>query len=341
MAASNGNRLRVVVFGLGLIGRRRAGAVLSIADRLPVQLTCTVDPVAEPFEQVPHHRSLDDVDPDQYDAAVVCVPHDIAAQLCERVLGAGRPVLLEKPLAVTGKLARELTDRAGVLAAPSFVGYNYRFLPAVADLLDASGRGLLGELRNVDMLLGHGGHPNSAEGWKLNPDRAGGGVLLDPGVHLLDLLLKIESGVRCKHVAATRGFWGTGIEEDLVATFTHEQLLATVRVSHVRWVNTFRIEAGGEDGYAIIEGRGGNYGSQTVRFGRRWGWNDGTGRSQVETEEQRDYGVEDLSFQLELEAVLRRWLGEQPGDEASQPATFPEALAVAELCDGMYALLDD
>jgi 1,5-anhydro-D-fructose reductase (1,5-anhydro-D-mannitol-forming) len=339
MAVTTGDRLRILVIGLGLIGRRRARAVLSIADRLPVQLAGIVDPVAEPLEAVPHHRSLDQVRADEYDAAVVCVPHDVAPELAARVLAEGRPVLLEKPLAVTGDLARELTERACAVAAPSLVGYNYRFLPAVSALLDAHSGGRLGELRNVDMLLGHGGHPGSAEGWKLRPERAGGGVLLDPGVHLLDLLLKIEPRLRCAHVAATRGFWRTGIEEDLVATLSHERLLATVRVSHVRWINTFRIEAGGEDGYAIVEGRGGNYGPQIVRFGRRWAWRDGGGRTQAETEESRDFGIEDPSFELELEAVLRRWLGEQPPEGPSQPATFPEALAVAELCDHMYAML--
>jgi 1,5-anhydro-D-fructose reductase (1,5-anhydro-D-mannitol-forming) len=332
------DRLRILVIGLGLIGRRRAKAVMSIRSRLPLELAGTVDPAAESLQGVPHYRDLHDVHTAAYDAAVLSVPHDVAPGLAACVLAQKRPLLLEKPLAVSGEKARDLARQAEALSAPSFVGYNYRFLPAVAALLEAHSDGRLGELRNVDMLLGHGGHPSSAEGWKLRPERAGGGVLLDPGVHLLDLLLCIEPRVRCAHVAATRGFWRTGIEEDLVATFTHERLLATVRVSHIRWVNAFRIEAGGDDGYAIVEGRGGNYGPQTVRFGRRWAWSESGGPSQRETEESRDYGLEDPSLELELEAVARRWLGEHAEEGPSRPATFGEALAVAELCGEMYAM---
>ena len=72
--------------------------------------------------------------------------------------------------------------------------------------------GRLGELRSIDILLGHGGHPRSAESWKLDPARAGGGVLLDPGVHLFDLVLCVSRAARLEHVSATRGFWPTGVD---------------------------------------------------------------------------------------------------------------------------------
>src|ERR1035441_4976780 len=47
--------------------------------------------------------------------------------------------------------------------------------------------GQFGTLINVSMVLGHGGAPGMEKGWKLDPIRAGGGCLIDPGIHLLDL----------------------------------------------------------------------------------------------------------------------------------------------------------
>jgi predicted dehydrogenase len=329
--------VRVAVVGLGLIGRERAEALERIEGAV---LTATVDPVASsPFDGagVPHHRSLEELSPDSYDCAVVAVPHDVAVDIARMLLQAGRPILIEKPLGVRSADARELEALAAGLERPSFVGFNYRYLPAIAELLRLVDSGELGRLRNLDLLVGHGGNPRSGEGWKLDPVRAGGGVLLDPGVHLLDLLLLLgPSGVRCTNIEATRGFWPTGIEEDVVAGFRHGSMIGTVRASHIRWVNTFRVELFGDDGYAIAEGRGGNYGAMTLRIGRRWGWME-AGVGQRDSEQTENFGELNDSLHDELMDVVACWRGAIPGKRWPRPATMSEARAVTELCERLYA----
>lgn len=338
-SASESQPLRVLVVGYGLIGRQRAAALAEVTGG---RIAGTVDPAADdPSAETgaPHHSSLDAVSPEQYDAAIVAVPHDSAAPVAAAILEAGRPVLMEKPLGITTTEATRLHELAGRVPMPSFVGYNYRFLPAIRIMLERACSGRLGRLRNIDLLLGHGGHPKSDEGWKLDPARAGGGVLLDPGVHLLDLLLLMAPDIVCADVQATRGFWRTGIEEDAIATFACDELLASVRVSHIRWVNTFRVEVVAEDGYAIAEGRGGNYGPMSLRIGRRWAWSEPGAGSQRETEERHNYGDENVSLRDELEQVLYAWAG--AGDTgAIHPATMAEGRAVTELCEQLYKHLD-
>lgn len=333
---------RILVVGHGLIGQRRASAVAALERTGRATLAGTVDPVARDaslYGGAPHYADLATAG-DDFDAAVVAVPHDAAAPLATAILEGGRPVLLEKPLGVRGEQARALEALARRVDRPSFVGYDYRYLPGVAGMLETVAHGGLGRLRNVDLLLGHGGHPGSAESWKLSPERSGGGVLLDPGVHMLDLLLLLDPQIENRFAAATRGFWPTGIEEDLVLAFSHGSLLATVRISHVRWVNKFSIEVGGEEGYAIVEGRGGNYGPQTLRVGRRWAWNgDEQGRSQRQTEQVSDFGTQLSSLADELAAVVAIWSGEAAPDGPVHPATMAEARRVTELCDTLYAQL--
>ncbi len=328
--------LRVAVIGLGLIGRQRAEALARIEG---ATLVATVDPAigaADAYMDVPHYATFADLPSDTCDAAIVAVPHDRAFAIAASVLEAGRPVLIEKPLGVHGSEARSLEALAANLAVPSFVGYNYRFLPAIGELLRRTAAGVLGELRNIDMLVGHGGHPGSAASWKLDPVRAGGGVLLDPGVHLLDLLLLLAPSAACATIEATRGFWPTGIEEDVVATFRDERMIATVRISHIRWVNTFRVEVFGEDGYAIVEGRGGNYGTMTLRLGRRWAWTDAATIGQRESEVLRDFGTRNDSLRDELADVVARWRGEQPPAGGPRPATMSEGRHITELCEQLY-----
>lgn len=326
---------RVAVIGCGLIGRQRTEALLTIPRAV---LAATVDPSAGPpaGDLAPHFQTLADVPIAGYDAAVIAVPHNRAFELAATVLRADKPVLIEKPLGTTGDQARKLQRLAGLVARPSFVGYNYRFLPAVSELVRCARAGELGTLRNLDLVVGHGGHPGSAAGWKLDPVQAGGGVLLDPGVHLLDLLLAISPAATCTSIEATRGFWRTGIEEDVVATFRAAEMIATVRVSHIRWINTFRVEAFGEDGYAIAEGRGGNYGSMTLRRGHRWAWRDPEVTSQRDSEEVHDFGVRDSSLREELGAVVAAWSSAPSATPFPQPADMAQARRVTELCEELY-----
>jgi predicted dehydrogenase len=333
-------QLRVVVVGHGLIGRQRAAAVHALSALMPVALAGTIDPAGRDpnlYDGAPHVSSLEELPAHSYDAAIVALPHDTAATLTAALLSSGTPVLIEKPLGLTGADAERLAGAAAELSAPSFVGFNYRFLPHVREMFAAVANGTIGRLRSVDMLIGHGGHPGSAEGWKLDPKRAGGGVLLDPGVHLLDLLLLLNGELQPELALGSGGFWGTGIEEDLVVVLAAQPLLATVRVSHVRWVNTLRLEVVGEDGYAIAEGRGGNYGPMTSRVGRRWAWKDDPGgRSQRETEEYRDFGGQNLSLEDETEVVISSWLGTATADSGPRPCSMAEAVEIARLVDSLY-----
>ena len=327
--------VNVGVTGIGFMGATHIKSYMKIPG---ARLAATVDPDAgcARVDGTPHYAALDEVPTDGYDAAVVAVPHVYAVPLAANVLRAGKPVLIEKPLGITSADARELERLASSLDRPSYVGYNYRFLPAVAALVTEVQAGDIGVVRNLDLLVGHGGHPGSAEGWKLDPVQAGGGVLLDPGVHLLDLMLLLATDARNTGIAATRGFWPTGIEEDVVATFQDGQVLITVRVSHIRWINTFRIEAFGETGYRVAEGRGGNYGPMMLRRGRRWAWREDGVSSQRESEEVVEFGSADVSLRDELSAVVSAWCGEDVEQRFPRPADMAHGRRVTELCEALY-----
>lgn len=322
---------------MGLIGRQRAEALSRIDG---ATLAATVDPAGSNGTYAAgavHYATVEQLPRESYDAAIIAVPHDVAGPLATGVLEAGRPILVEKPLAADAATARKLETLAGTLAAPSFVGYNYRYLPAIRELLSCVASGQLGTLRNIDMYVGHGGHPGSAASWKLDPERAGGGVLLDPGVHLLDLLLRLLPASECTAIEASCGFWPTGIEEDLVAVFREMNTIATVRVSHIRWINTFRVEVLGDRGYAIATGRGGNYGPMTLRIGRRWAWADMGAPSQRDSEIVYSYGSDNHSLRDELADVILRWRLGHTSVACLGPATMSEGRSVTELCEQLYA----
>ena len=94
----------------------------------------------------------------------------------------------------------------------------------------------------------------------------------------------------------------------------------------------------GEDGYALAEGRGGTYGSMSLRIGSRWAWNAPGAASQRETETRQDFGTQNMSLSSELTRVVDAWLGDEHSAPV-HPATMAEGRAVTELCDRLYQQL--
>ena len=319
---------RIGLVGLGLIGRERLRAAtangLTVVGGVDVQATpATLD---NSIELVPTVDELLEREPH---LITVAVPHDIAGAIAIRCLEAGANVLIEKPLGRTldeGSAIAAAQQRPGQLT----VGFNYRFFAGVRELIEDVRAGSFGVLTKVSITLGHGGSPGDEKTWKLDRRRAGGGCLIDPGVHALDLLLQILGpDLRAHSLATWSGFWGTGIEEEARATLvTPEGTLAALDISIVRWRSEFRLEVHGTDGYGVVTGRGRSYGAQEYRRGRRWGWLDAD-QPQGETEEAVCTDDCSTSFVDELRDVI---------DGAGRACSAEQGLAVMSVLDRMRSL---
>lgn len=271
--------IRVAVMGCGGMGQKRIQALKMLeAEKSPVKYIGVSDEA-----RYLDYESLDDILLDKPDWILVCLPHDVAVDVAEKILNTTAcNVFMEKPMGRNLEEAERL-HTVGYRATPKpgamhlqprlFVGMNYRFYPGVIALMKDLKSGYFGDLISVEMTLGHGGKPGDEKTWKLNPKR-NGGALLDPGIHLLDLAAQVcGPGPAELHKSETFGFWDTGIDEEvLLSGIIRERCLLTLTSSIVRWRNTFRIQVNGTDGYGIVERRGGNYGPQTYRRGKRWGW---------------------------------------------------------------------
>lgn len=126
---------------------------------------------------------------DTCDLAIVASPPQYHAAQTVQLLKAGVSVLCEKPMASTvaeAKAMLEVADQAQGLLA---IGLFRRFFPATQTIYSILSLGLLGELESFECYEG------SAFNWPVQSpsyfkrSQAGGGVLLDIGVHLLDLLI--------------------------------------------------------------------------------------------------------------------------------------------------------
>ena len=131
--------------------------------------------------------------------------------------------------------------------------------------------GKIGSLMYIRAAYGHGGRPGYDQEWRADADLAGGGELLDQGVHIVDLCRWfLGDFVQVIGMLGT-WFWQMAPLEDNGFALLRAAggQVATLHTSWTQWKNLFRMEIFGKDGYLLIEGLGGSYGTETLTIGIR------------------------------------------------------------------------
>lgn len=144
------------------------------------------------------------------DVVVICTPNALHVPQALQALGAGKHVLVQKPLALSEADARAVVEQAQQQSTLLFVDYTYRFLETMAALR----RGLadIGPARGVSAEFHNIYGPGPEKAWFFDRRLSGGGALLDLGVHLVDLALWLlePAGMTLERADLERG----GIEHE-------------------------------------------------------------------------------------------------------------------------------
>jgi predicted dehydrogenase len=300
---------RVGIVGLGRIGRRRAGLVT----RHPrLELVSVADPHVDDDGSLPHsctwHRDGADLLRQDLDAVFVCTPNDVTTSLVVEALESGRHVFAEKP---PGRCVADIERMRAVEGQnPGLVvkfGFNHREHDSVRLSQSLIASGELGRLMWVRGIYGKAGGPGYEHDWRADPAVAGGGILLDQGIHMLDLfrLFCGEFGEVKSFVGQT--FWRVGLEDNAFALLRGEDgRVAMLHSSATHWNHTFRLEIYLTEGYLVLEGfltGSQTYGRETLVVGRR-DWSD-SDSARGRPREERYYFDDDRSWEREVDDFVR------------------------------------
>ena len=199
---------------------------------------------------VPHvFPSADHIDTRIADAALVATPAFLHAPVSIDLMNRGLHVLVEKPMALSLNDASRMVDTAAECGVVHTVGLFRRLLPAIRLFRAALDAGQIGDLVNVVAEVG------DAYTWQLTTlagmrrNEAGGGMLVDMGSHVLDLMLYVTDAAPTLVQYADNA--GSGVETDCsieLGLSRHGSFVpAHVELSRMRTLaNTIRVE--GTDG---------------------------------------------------------------------------------------------
>ena len=264
--------MNFAVVGCGLIGHKRAR---SIAKRhhLTVAADISLERASALAAQYPGAEATADwriaVNHPRVDAVIVATTNDWLAPISEAALLAGKHVLVEKPA------ARNVAELASVITAAASsgkcvqVGFNHRYHRAFRKAREIFDSGILGPLMFIRARYGHGGRIGYDREWRANKDLAGGGELLDQGVHVIDLARWFLGDFTSVQGSTHTYFWDMPVEDNAFMLLqTHGGQSAFLHVSCTEWKNCFSFEIYGRHGKLHIEGLGGSYGVERLYFYR-------------------------------------------------------------------------
>jgi predicted dehydrogenase len=160
------------------------------------------------------------IDDENVDAFIVSTRHGLHARFAEAILRKGKPVHVEKPLALTMaeslSLAQEVRSTSGLLT----IGFNRRFAPAI----QAIRKVLSGMPRPRQFLYRINAPALPAGHWSLDPEE-GGGRLVGEGCHFIDLLCHL-AGSDAAEVS------GGMLGSDSPLSRSHDNFSMTIRFSN-------------------------------------------------------------------------------------------------------------
>jgi predicted dehydrogenase len=155
----------------------------------------------------------------QVDAVINALPNHLHVSSNMDCLRAGVHVLCEKPLAITAADARSCAEFAEDKKLVLAVGMNRRFAASHPLFKLIIEEGLLGSVQDYDFQYGGAFDWRSASGFYFDRAKAGGGALVDFGVHMLDSVIDWFGPVSTFDYQDDD--WGSGIEANLFLDVKH------------------------------------------------------------------------------------------------------------------------
>lgn len=326
--------LRVGIIGYGKMGqtrhdalsRTKAGKVTAIygfpGDQVPQDLA-----VATPEDILS--------DPD-IDGVFICCINSLNKEMTIKALKAGKHVFCEKPPAFNAAGVEEIRKVEALSGKVLMYGFNHRHHGAAVKMKQIVDSGDFGRVLWMRGRYGKSVDENYFNTWRADPKLAGGGILLDQGIHMLDLFLHLSGEFDEVQAMTSHLYWNLpGIEDNVFVNMRNSQTgcCASLHSTMIQWRHLFAFEVFMECGYMVLNGlkTGSNsYGAEQLVIAR----NRATAPAATWEEETSETFETDESWDREASAFSERI---NRGHFQSGAGDSLGALKVMRLIDTIYA----
>lgn len=327
--------MKTGIIGYGKMGSIRHGLIDAADDATAI---AAFDPHAVIPPTVKQASSAEDIIADpRIEAIFIATPNNLVAPLTMAALKAGKHVFAEKPPGMT--LEETMAIKRMVEKHPNSIlkfGFNHRYHDAILEAKRRIDTGKYGDIIWVRGRYGKSVDQGFKNEWRAKKELAGGGILLDQGIHMLDLFLHFCGDFQEAKSFCSKDYWKLDIEDNVFAMFRNQKgQTASLHSTMTQWRHLFALEIFLERGYMVVNGILSSSGAYTHNGGEELtiALNRSPAPAARHTQEERLNFKEDLSFEREVVEFI------DCVKNQSQPkhGTIDDAIKLMTLIEKIYA----
>jgi predicted dehydrogenase len=327
--------LRVGIAGYGIVGKTRhkvlaqheAFDVVAVSDISFKENPADLDNINTYYD----YKDL--INTEDLDVLFVSVPNKLASEATLKGLKKGLHVFCEKPPA---RSLEELYPIRDFLQENTdlklMYGFNHRFHASIIDAISIIRDSSLGKVVNLRGVYGKSSMISfNQTDWRTKRSESGGGILLDQGIHMLDLMRYFAGDFTSVHSFISNSFWNFDVEDNAYVMMKSDNgIVAQLMSSATQWQHTFNLNVTLERGSLILGGlrtSSKSYGEETLTI-------ISSDPAELNTEpqvEERSYD-EDISWDEEIKCFANVLLNSDKIENGS----IDEALKIMELIEKIY-----
>ncbi len=247
-------KYKVGIIGFGKMGQTRKKAIdeLNVAEVIAISEPNPVTPCN--LLNVSHDEIINNP---EIDAVIVCTPNFLNKQLTIKALNAGKHVFCEKPPAFTAADVEEIRNAEFKSNGRKLMyGFNHRHHDSIIRMKELVESKKFGKIIWMRGRYGKSVTEDYFTQWRAKKELSGGGIVIDQGIHMLDLFLYLAGDFDTVKAEVSNQYWHSEVEDNafIILRDSKTGIAASLHSTMSQWRHLFSLEVFMEKGYMVLNG---------------------------------------------------------------------------------------
>lgn len=244
---------KIGIIGYGKMGQVRHNTIKQVGGGKVIAISEPNLQVKTDIPNVSHEEIIRD---QEIEIVIICTPNFYNKDLTMRSLSAGKHVFCEKPPAFTAEDIREIRAVEAESGKKLMYGFNHRHHDSVIKMKQIVDSKQYGDILWMRGRYGKSVTSDYKNEWRAKKELAGGGILMDQGIHMLDLFNYLCGGYDVVKAEVSNLYWKMDVEDNAFVILKNSETgqVASLHSTMTQWRHLFSLEIFLERGYMVLNG---------------------------------------------------------------------------------------